>query len=1019
MTLAPGTAFAGYRIEAEIGRGGMGVVYRAFDTRLDRPVALKLIAPELAEDARFRERFLHESRLAAAIDHGNVLPIYEAGEDEGQLFLAMRFVQGSDLKALIRERKALATEEAMSILAPVADALDAAHARRLVHRDVKPANVLLDERGHPYLSDFGLTKEAGGASTQTGHVVGTLDYLAPEQIRGEEIDGRTDEYALACLLYECLSGKPPFRRSTEAEVLWAHMQEEPPGIREYPALDPVLAKGLAKDRTERYPSCGDFIAAAHSALGLETPAFRRRRRRLGRRLVAVGAALVVASGIAAGVVLLTADESSALAAPAPNAVVQVDPDASKPVAEVAVGSNPTALAVSEGAVWALNADDQTISRIDPETNTQKTFSVGTTPTDLAVGEGSVWVGNGEVNARAVFIGPILSSVSRVDPDTFAVLGTSKLPANGSEGGVQGDSLVAAPGAIWAINPNRTISRLDPRSGKIVARVRTEVAEIAAGPNGVLWGLKPPPGAGLVRVDPRTNKVTATIRIASDGLSDVAVGGGAVWVSDAAGLVWRIDPGRRSSQRTVAVAEGVDSLAFGSGSLWAANPIEGTVTRIDPTTNLVSKTIAIAGTPRDVTAGAGMLWVSDAGASCGKPVYESGEEPQYLVVSDLALRTPGAENPSMVKAIELVFRKRGFRAGKYRVAYQSCDDSTSQIGIFDVPKCAANAKSYAAGASVIGVIGTYNSGCAQSEIPFLNKAPDGPLAMVSPANSYIGLTRRDPFAEPGQLEALYPTGVRNYARVYPTDDVGPAGAALFLKRLGARRVTALTDRDGYSDLLVHAFRVTAPRIGLDFVGVSTFDARAKDYTALVTRLSRADVDAVYVAGYLNAGNTAELIRELRRGLGPRVRLVTGDGFLPISGMLQTLGPIARTLYISFSGGVGEDQLSSAGRSFLKEFLATGTATRFSPFALYAAQAADVMLDAIARSDGTRASVTRELMRTRVDGGILGSFRFDRNGDTTSRTASIVRPVGDAAKADLLGIEGADVVRVIDVPPSLLP
>ena len=514
------------------------------------------------------------------------------------------------------------------------------------------------------------------------------------------------------------------------------MQEDPPTLHGYDALDPVLAKGLAKDRAERYASCGDFIAAAHSALGLETPAVRRRRRRLGRRLVAVGAALVVAAGIAAGVVLLTADESSALAAPVPNAVVQIDPGANKSVAQVAVGSNPTALAVSQGAVWALNADDQTISRIDPETKTQKTFSVGTTPTDLAVGEGSVWIGNGLVNETSSFPGPVLSSVSRVDPDTFSVLGTSKLQGKG-EGAVQGDSLVVGKGAIWAINPDRTISRLDPQSGKVVARIPTSVDEIAAGPDGVLWGLTRPPRAGLVRVSPSSNAVTATIRIGSEGLTDIAVGAGAVWVSDGAGFVWRIDPGRRARQRTIAVAKGVDSLAFGSGFLWAVNPFEGTLSRIDPSTNEVSKTIAIGGTPRDVAAGEGSLWVSDAGASCGKPLYEGDGEPRYLVVSDLALRTPG--NREMAKAIELVFRQRGFRAGKYRVAYQSCDDSTPQIGLFDVPKCAANAKSYAAGASVIGVVGTFNSGCALSEIPFLNQAPDGPLAMVSPTNSYTGLT----------------------------------------------------------------------------------------------------------------------------------------------------------------------------------------------------------------------------------------------------------------------------------------
>ena len=1008
----------GYRIEEEVGRGGMGVVYRAHDTRLDRPVALKLIAPELAEDPEFRERFLRESRLAAAIDHGNVLPIYEAGEQDGRLFLSMRFVQGSDLKEVLRSRKTLPPGEAVSILARVADALDAAHAKGLVHRDVKPANVLLDERGHPYLSDFGLTKQAGDASTRTGQIVGTLDYLAPEQIRGEDVDGRTDQYALACVLYECLAGEAPFHRRTEAETLWGHMQDPPPALRGYPALDPVLARGLAKEGAERYASCSDLLAAAHTALGLEAPAIRRRRLRLGRRLLLVGAALVAAAGVAFALVEVTAGESAALATPAPNSVIEVDAGRSKAVAQVAVGSNPTALAVGEGAVWALNADDQTISRIDRKAKTQKAFSVGTTPTDLAVGEGSVWVGNGTESATNVFVGPVLSSVSRVDPATFAVLGTSRLPTKG-EGGVQGDSLVVGKGAIWAINPDGTISKLDPQSGKVVARVRTAVVEIAASPNGVLWGLTPSPRPGLVRVDPRTNAVSATIRIASDGLSDIAVGAGAIWVSDEGGVVWRIDPGRRTTQRTIALAKGVDSLAVAAGSVWAVNAFAGTLSRIDPSTNEVSKTIAIGGTPRDVTAGEGSLWISDAGASCGTPLYAGDGEPRYLVVSDLALRTPGAENSAMVKAIELVFRKRGFRAGKYRVAYQSCDDSSSQIGIFDIPKCAANAKSYAAGAAVLGVIGTYNSGCAQSEIPFLNRAPNGPLAMVSPANSYGGLTRPDPVAPKDELEALYPTGVRNYARVYPIDDVAGAGAALFLKRLGARRAAALTDRDGYSDLLVRSFRATAGRIGLAFAGVSAFDPRAKSYSALVARLKRENVDAVYVGGYLNAGNTARLIEELRTRLGPRARLVTGDGFLPVASMLRALGPVARTLYVTVVGDVGEDRLSPAGRRFLEDFLAAEGATSFNPFALYAAQAAEVMLDAIARSDGTRASVTRELMRTRVQGGILGSFRFDRNGDTTHQTATILRPVGAGAQPDRLGIEGADVVRVVNLPQSLLP
>src|ERR671910_1084352 len=267
----PGTTFANYRVESLLGRGGMGVVYLARDLSLDRPVALKLIAPEFADDEQFRARFPREPRLAASLDHASVIPIYEAGEHDGQLYLAMRFVEGSDLRTLLEREGKLPAERTLAILGQVAGALDAAHRRALVHRDVKPANVLLDEDGHVYLTDFGITKQLGGASTDTGRMVGTLDYLAPEQIRGDPVDARTDCYALGCVLYECLTGKPPFRRDTEAETLWAHMQEQPAPLKDHPRLDPVLRKALAKDREERYASCGELIDAAATALGLEKP----------------------------------------------------------------------------------------------------------------------------------------------------------------------------------------------------------------------------------------------------------------------------------------------------------------------------------------------------------------------------------------------------------------------------------------------------------------------------------------------------------------------------------------------------------------------------------------------------------------------------------------------------------------------------------------------------------------------------------------------------------------------------
>ena len=300
----PGSTFAGYRVDSLAGRGGMGVVYRATDLSLERPVALKLIAPELAEDKRFRERFLREPKLAASIDHPNVIPIYEAGEHDGQLYLAMRFVDGQDLKTILQRDGKLAPQRALDLLGQVAGALDAAHRRALVHRDVKPANVLLDEDDHVYLTDFGITKQLGGTSTDTDRVVGTLDYLAPEQIRGDPVDGRTDCYALGCVLYECLSGKAPFRRATEAETLWAHMQEEPASLRGHPKLDPVLRKALAKDREDRYGSCAELIDAAAVALGLEHARRPRRpalpaRRRHGRLLLAGGLLLAVATVAAA------------------------------------------------------------------------------------------------------------------------------------------------------------------------------------------------------------------------------------------------------------------------------------------------------------------------------------------------------------------------------------------------------------------------------------------------------------------------------------------------------------------------------------------------------------------------------------------------------------------------------------------------------------------------------------------------------------------------------------------------
>ncbi|WP_098021809.1 serine/threonine-protein kinase, partial [Streptomyces sp. wa1071] len=254
-----GKRIASYLVEAEIGRGGMAVVYRAKDLRLDRIVALKLLAPELARNDTFRQRFTHESRVAAAIDHPHIVPVFEAGETEGLLYIAMRFVAGADLRVLIDRRGPLDLTATVRIAAQVASALDAAHDHDLVHRDVKPGNILVaagtdsDHPEHVYLTDFGLTKKSLSLTgfTTVGQFVGTLDYVAPEQISGRPVDGRCDVYSLACVVQETLTGAPPFQRDDDMALLWAHQYDPPappstlrPGLPD--AVDDVLAKALAK-----------------------------------------------------------------------------------------------------------------------------------------------------------------------------------------------------------------------------------------------------------------------------------------------------------------------------------------------------------------------------------------------------------------------------------------------------------------------------------------------------------------------------------------------------------------------------------------------------------------------------------------------------------------------------------------------------------------------------------------------------------------------------------------------------
>src|SRR3954468_23353749 len=277
MLPQPGDHVAGYRIERQLGRGGMGVVYLAEQVRLRRYVALKLIVPELAEDDEFRRRFERESQMAASLDHPNVIPVYEAGEADGALFISMRYVEGYDLRAVIRSAGRIEPVRAARLVGQLGNALDAAHARGLVHRDVKPANVLVaGELGsaseHAYLTDFGLTKHVSSSSgiTHTGQWVGTLDYVAPEQISGGPLDARVDVYSLGCVLFEALTGQVPYPKDSDVAKMFAHMNEPPARVsqlapRAGAAFDPVGERALAKQPDQRYPSTGDLGRAALAA----------------------------------------------------------------------------------------------------------------------------------------------------------------------------------------------------------------------------------------------------------------------------------------------------------------------------------------------------------------------------------------------------------------------------------------------------------------------------------------------------------------------------------------------------------------------------------------------------------------------------------------------------------------------------------------------------------------------------------------------------------------------------------
>jgi branched-chain amino acid transport system substrate-binding protein len=373
------------------------------------------------------------------------------------------------------------------------------------------------------------------------------------------------------------------------------------------------------------------------------------------------------------------------------------------------------------------------------------------------------------------------------------------------------------------------------------------------------------------------------------------------------------------------------------------------------------------------------------ASCG-PIRQGDEEPDALIASDLPLQGANrALTTEMADAIEFVLEQREWKAGDLTIGYQSCDDSTAQAGSWDSAKCSANARSYANNESVIGIVATFNSGCAKLVIPVANRAPEGPLAMVSPANTYPGLTEGGPGTETGEPDNYYPTGNRNYARVVWNDQFQGAAGALLAKELNLKRVFVLNDSETYGLGIATLFSQYAEKQGIEILGNQKWDKGASSYESLASRIKASGADAVFLGGIV-CNNGGKLIKDLRAGLGPDVQLVGPDGWTPISATIEGAGAAANNMYIT-QPGIPVDQLKGAGKEFVDGFTeAQGKAP--NPYTVYAAQAAVVLLDAIERAgEFDRAKVSEELFNTDIQDGILGDFQIDENGDTTLGTVSV--------------------------------
>jgi len=620
-----GTTLAGYRVDELIGRGGMSRVYRAWHVRLGRSVAFKVIAPELAADESVRERFVRESRMAARIDHPNIVPIYDCGEVDGLLYIAMRFVEGMDLAALLRRDGALPPRRALRLLDQVARALDAAHATGLVHRDVKPGNILVvpgqgpDEEEHVYLADFGLTKRTATRMglTSTSLFVGTPGYAAPEQIEGRPVEARTDVYALGCVLYETLTGCVPFGDvDSDWALLYAHLKRTPPAPSaarsSLPvALDRVVARAMAKTPDARYSSCRELMAAARAAcdgrVATETPA---------------GEPTVISAGATGAETAVGAETVGAETAGGTETVGAETAGGTETVggAEAVTGAETVGAPVvpeprPSAAAAAPAGPDAGAERTGLPPSRERGRARRRTALIAAA------AGVAGVALVAVLLSGVLGSGSSPTKDGRRATdgARARAPAPSRPHAVATIRVGADPrgiavgnGSVWVANSGAgSVTRIASSTNRVTGapiEVGAEPRRVAADRRGI-WVSNEGSGT-ITRIDPRSGSPDPPIPVGGTPRA-LATGAGAVWVADFGdGVVRRVEQASGRVGPPVAVGPSPVSIAFGAGGVWVAVHDEGRVVRLDPRTGAVAGPgLRVADTIDGVAVGGDELWVA--------------------------------------------------------------------------------------------------------------------------------------------------------------------------------------------------------------------------------------------------------------------------------------------------------------------------------------------------------------------------------------------------------------------------